>query len=586
MISIHPPVLPIRRFGSLCIDASSRMSLRTRLLGTVPPVTPGANRAGGSSGRFALAVLIGLWVHASVVAAAQTDATRDVLALRVDREHAAVVTGGSVAGPTVLESAIATFYERRDAAPAWLGQADRLSALRRNLQGLRFDGLSPDSYGLALLDDAALRPPVDPTARAELDWSITEGFLKSLLHLYRGKLDPRALSSIWNVERRQIDIQQGLASAISSVEEGTLDAVYAEARPEHRIYRDLRDGLKRLVQIADHGGWPTIPGGPTIDAGHSDVRVPALRRRLALGGYDTGPADAASEIFDPALESALRSFQKEQYLDVDGRLGSRTRAALNISTQTRIEQIRANLERARWLLHDLPGDFVLVDIAGFRVRYIRNGEVIFTSRIQVGQPDRRTPIFRAEITELTINPHWIVPPTILEHDVLPALSREPDYLRNHHLRAFDGRGAEVDAGHVDWRHAGDVILRQDAGPDGALGRIAIRFPNRFAVYLHETPHTELFSSARRAFSSGCIRVEHPFDLAAILMENDQHWTREALDDAAATGTTMSIPLPRSIPILLMYWTVDVHADGRVSYKPDVYGLDRLTLGAIDARIGG
>lgn len=480
-----------------------------------------------------------------------------------------------------LAAAEAAFYQRLGFQPAWIGHPERLQQLRSLLEGLRDDGLSPEHYGLALLDQAS--PDAAEDQQAALDWQITQGFLLAMLHLYRGKLDPHELDAMWNVERRPLDVEAAVESAAAAVEGDSLEAFATQARPAHPIYSRLREALHALRQLEADGGWPAVGPGPTIEPDMDDPRVPLLRRRLALGGY--GPENAGEEnesVYDADLQAAVRRFQEEQYLEADGRVGRATVAALDVPVAARIGQVRANLERSRWLLPELAGDFVLVDIAGYRLRYFHDGEPEFVTRVQVGQPFRRTPIFRASITYLTLNPAWVIPPTILEEDALPKIRGDKGYLSRNRLHVIDADGRERSPRTIDWSNPPrDLMLRQDAGADGALGRIAIRFPNPYSVYLHETPHTELFSAARRAFSSGCIRVEQPFDLALLLLGSDSGWTRESLDAVVATGKTTTVTLPHPVPILLMYWTVDAHRDGLLSYKPDVYGLDAATLEALD-----
>lgn len=486
------------------------------------------------------------------------------------------------ASTDALASATRSFYERLGTAPAWVGHPDRLEQLRTLLVELRTDGLTPEHYGIDLIDRAA--GTTDPDEQATLDRQLTEGFLLALIHVYRGKLDPHEVDAVWNVERRAIDVDAAITEAADSVAEGRIATLGRRARPQHPLYGRMQGALSRLLEVQAGGGWPPVGAGPSIDPGDSDPRVPALRRRLVLGGYlsEPGPTHASDPAYDAALESAVRRFQEYQYLEVDGRVGRQTVAALDVPIGQRIAQLRANLERGRWLLHDLDGDFVIVDIAGYRLHFIQHGFPTFTTRVQVGRPLRRTPIFRAQITHLTLNPRWIMPPTIYSEDALPEIRRNLRYLAKNALRVFDAEGREVDPRSIDWRTPPpDLWLRQDAGPDGALGRIAIRFPNSHAVYLHETPHTSLFGPSQRAFSSGCIRVEQPVDLALLLLGPDSEWTRGQMDAAFATRETLEVTLPRPIPILLMYWTTDLHPDGPTGFKPDVYGLDAAVLEALD-----
>jgi len=250
--------------------------------------------------------------------------------------------------------------------------------------------------------------------------------------------------------------------------------------------------------------------------------VASLRRRLVLGGYLA--EEDESDRFDEPLGTALREFQTEQYLDVDGRAGRQTRAALNLLVGARIDQVRVNLERARWLLPQIQGDVVVVDIAGFK----------------------------SNIEMVALNPTWTVPPTILSEDLLPKLRRNSGSLAANRIRVFDSDGHERDPSSVDWNHPQGLVLRQDAGAGNSLGRVAIRFPNPYGIYMHDTPHRELFSEGRRAFSSGCIRIERPLELVEHLLANTPGWGRGKIDAAIATGQTRSVVLDHPVPILILY----------------------------------
>jgi len=228
---------------------------------------------------------------------------------------------------------------------------------------------------------------------------------------------------------------------------------------------------------------------------------------------------------------------------------------------------------------------LLVDIAGYRVYFMHDGKPLWKARVQIGKSYRQTPIFESTITTITLNPTWTIPPTILHEDSLPAIHRSLGYFSKNHIRVIDADGKELDPKTVDWNNLGKISLRQDAGPGNSLGQLVVRFPNSFSVYMHDTPHQDLFSSRQRAFSSGCIRVENIRDLAVLLLDDPQNWSREQLDAVLATNKTHNVVLHRQVPVLMAYWTVNVGEDGYVSFKPDVYGQDAVILRALEERGG-
>ncbi|TCV93279.1 murein L,D-transpeptidase YcbB/YkuD [Luteibacter rhizovicinus] len=481
-----------------------------------------------------------------------------------------------------LGKAVGDFYAQRHYTAAWTDKTN-VDQLLAGLRSMDTDGLNPEDYSLSQL--TSLRDGLDPanaspTQKAEFDVLATTTYITSLVQLARGKVDPVSLDATWNFDPVAIDPQQGMSMIQTAIEERSIDQVYAMARPQNTLYTSLRDGLARMRDIAAKGGWPTLTDGPVLKSGMTDARVGALRTRLVAGGY-LDPTLASGNTFDSPLTDAVKRFQADQYLDADGSVGASTVAAMNVPVQQRIEQIRVNLERARWLLHELQGTFVVVDIAGYKISFYRDGKPVWRSRVQVGKPYRSTPIFRSQITYITFNPTWTVPPTILKNDILPKVRQNPAYLANNRIRALNGSGQVVPVSSVDWNNPRGITLRQDAGPGNSLGRVVIRFPNSFSVYLHDTPHQEMFALQKRDTSSGCIRVEKPLELVQLLFNDDTKWNRAAIDDRIAAGKTQNVTLPASVPVLLAYWTVDIADDGHIAFKPDVYSRDQPLLQALD-----
>jgi len=480
----------------------------------------------------------------------------------------------------VLRPDLSAFYAARAYAPAWQ-EPERLAALIDALQSLAADGLEPKDYDVAQLvadqsNGAGADGPTDQ--RAELDLRASQAYLLALRHLHWGRVDPHRIDPNYNFESAPSDATAWLRSigAFDLPEAGAIARVFSSARAQHPAYTRLTDALQRLRKIDGEGGWPAISDGAKLKPGEFDVRIPLLRRRLQLGGYlENG--DAADSTFDPSLEMALRDFQSEQYLDADGKLGTHTRTALNVPIHARIDQVRVNLERARWLLREAEGDFVLVDIAGYKVTYFRSGKPVFSARAQVGMPYRSTPSFRSRISAITFNPTWTVPSTIFYTDLLPKIRTNPAILAANHIRVFDATGEEQAATAVDWSAPRGIVLRQDAGPENSLGRVAIHFANPFGVYMHDTPHKELFAPEQRAFSSGCIRIERPLELAVRLLEDNPGWSREQVDNIVTSGETKVVGLKDPVTVLLMYWSVDTHDGVRIAFKPDVYGKDAAVL---------
>lgn len=490
--------------------------------------------------------------------------------------HAGV---GETAPPTV--DALAWFYAERDYAPAW-DRDDRLPGLVEALERLAQDGLDPQHYWLAEL---RARVAASGDGNAEIactDLLATEAYLSALRDLARGRLDPDEIERIWQLT----DDREGENLRVVVLAGGMLDDIdgaFDRARPSTRQYRGLRAAYARMVERARSEDWPRVPTGPLLRKGDSDPRVSLLRARLQLAPDGDSSRPRNGTVVDRELAAAVQEFQMRHGLTPDGIVGPETLAALNVPAVKRLEQLRVNLERMRWLARKRPQTGIVVDIAGARIEYRREGEVVWEGRVQVGRPARPTPRLKSEVTHLTFHPSWTVPPTILKEDMLPRIRRDPGYLDRNRIRVLDYSGTELDPLEVDWDQPDGILLRQGAGPDNPLGTVAIRFPNPFLVYLHDTPSKRIFERARRQVSSGCVRVERPMELAGLLIEDGSDADTEHGAQLLEMGETANFYLTRPIPILLGYWTADVAGDGSLRFRPDIYERDGRIARALAER---
>lgn len=511
-------------------------------------------------------------------------------------QHIPAVDGDAATltiGQLTLLQGVTRFYQVRNYAPAW-NDPTNVTQLLHEIENIHDDGLNPEDYSLTLLREKfaqlnanAKSSKASPTKdvieqHAEFDVLATRAYLRSLGHLFRGKVNPATLEAQWNFPRNDMIVHDALEMESEGIARHTLAGVYERMRPQHILYDRARAALKNLREISAAGGWPKVETDIVLKPGMTDPQIPALRKRL-LGNAANDHLENP-EFYDPALAAAVKKYQREHYLSAKGEVGPLTLASLNVPIQTRIDQLRINLERGRWLLHDLQGDFVLVDIAGYKIYFYKQGKIIWQSIVQVGKPARSTPSFRAKATYITFNPTWTVPPTILRKDILPKVKKNIGYLAENNIRVFEPNGRELDPKTIDWSRPGNIVLRQDAGgDDAALGKVVIRFPNPYSIFLHDTPHRDLFSNDQRAFSSGCIRVERPLELVELLFNDPEKWDRTAIDRLIASGETKNVNLPKSVPLLLAYWTVDLLNDGNVGFKPDIYNRDPAVLNALDTK---
>jgi murein L,D-transpeptidase YcbB/YkuD len=482
--------------------------------------------------------------------------------------------------PIAARNLLPRLYEQRAFAPAWrsVAQVDSLLAM---LDESFLEGLDPADYHAAAVRTARTSltdlDALPAAERAALDIVLTDSVVRLGYHLRFGKVDPVALDPHWNFSR-ELNGEDPAVTIQRAIDSPSLRDFAASVIPRVFLYDRLKKALADYRALAAAGGWPAVPGGPTLKPGMTDQRVPLLARRLAVTGALAG-AVAATAGYDEAIAAGVRRFQARHGLGEDGVVGAATLAALNVPVATRIDQLRANLERARWVLYDPESEFLVVNIAGFRLYLIRRGEIAWTTRVVVGRPYRQTPVFRSQVSYLVFNPTWTVPPTILRQDALPAIRRDAGYLAAHDIDVIDRDGQTVDPTTVDWSaRSFPYQLVQRAGDNNALGRVKFMFPNEHQVYLHDTPSRDLFERDSRAFSSGCIRVENPFELAQLLLGDG--WPRERIEALVASGRTETVFLERRLPIMLLYWTAEVGADGRATFFRDLYGRDAAVIGAL------
>jgi murein L,D-transpeptidase YcbB/YkuD len=370
---------------------------------------------------------------------------------------------------------------------------------------------------------------------------------------------------VWPLRRARMNTAEGLTRAVDAHQ---VPQYLESLAPHYAQYEKLKEALAIYRSIAQRGGWIKLIPGYRLQMGGQSPQVPLLAQRLWQEGYLPQEAvQYANALYTPQIADAVKTFQEAHGLITDGNIGSQTLLALNIGVSERIEEIRANMARMRVTPPD-AWEGIIINIPSFRLILYQGGRDIYEAPVVVGRPDRASPLLASNVSEMIINPAWYVPESIANKDIIPKLREHPELREELGLNGPDG---------LEQGEATSGQFWQKPGPDNSLGRIKFNFQNRFMVYLHGTPHVELFDRDDRRQSSGCVRLKKPEELAEILMGNSPEWSEGEIQRRIDTMKTMHITPRIRMPIKFLYWTVMVDGQARVQFYNDVYQLDDAWL---------
>ena len=500
------------------------------------------------------------------------------------------------------DNPVSEVYRFRQFQPIWIESqpdgfpiGDQARALISLLHTAEEDGLAPEDYHLSTIRD--LLESVGPVAETsdrtdriqrlvQLDILLTEALIRYSFHLSNGRVDPETIDSLWFSLKTDSNILDEIGHAVES---RTITETIDRLKPSHPGYYRLRHALRKYREIQNAGGWVSIPEGETIRPGSSENRIRRIRSRLQKTGDISTSTSSHPSAYDDDLVSAVKRFQHRHGIDSDGLIGPRTIREMNVTVEERVRQMEVNLERWRWLAHDFGEKHILVNIADYSLTAVDKGEPVLNMRVVVGQAYRRTPVFSERLRYLEINPYWNIPEKIAVEDKLPIIKKNPDYLKQQNIQIYSGwneNSQKIDPVTVDWSRFREGYfpyrLRQEPGPLNALGTIKFMFPNRFSVYLHDTPQRNLFNRTLRGFSSGCIRIEKPVDLAVYALSGNPGWNQERIVGTIRSGRTKVVHVRDEIMVHLLYWTAWVDETGVVHFRDDIYDRDFPLWQAIES----
>jgi len=485
---------------------------------------------------------------------------------------------------------LTSVYQNKALRPNWVtpeGPGPKALIILDFLKKAETEGLNPKNYDVDQI--TKLFATRQPRSLARLDTLLTYNLIKYIHDVSHGSLKTRYADPDLFPEAGDINFKPRVTMKKVLVAPDL--AIYLQSLPPaHKHYTRLKKALKTYRTIEHEGGWPFITEGPIIQSGDYDERIPEIILRLSVtGDVDLTKVPLTAQ-YSPVLRQSIVRFQVRHGLAPDGDIGPKTLYALNVPVTERIKQIIINMTRWRWQEHDLGEKYILVNIAHFDLTAFEAEQEAFRFPVIVGEFQKQTPIFSGRISSIEINPYWKIPRSIARDEELPKLRKDPNYLVNRHIRLFSGWYAdahEIDSKTIDWINVsparmGEYSLRQDPGPWNALGQIKFVFPNKYYVYLHDTPTQNLFSRKLRDFSHGCIRVSEPLKLAffALSRQEGSDWTLEKISSSINEKKHVVIMLPESLPVHLTYQTSWVDKNGLICFNDDIYARDEKLLKAL------
>lgn len=484
------------------------------------------------------------------------------------------------------------YYNTRDGNPFWVshGRVSRKAdILVQTLDKAWEHGLNPHAYKTeqikAMIRDLKNRQNSSQTDRKllELELFLSGAFAKYTQDMSGMRVKAEELGLDPEHWRQPVSAGRALSFLTDDMD---LQAFLKNLEPKGQTYQALKEELIRLVEqeaiAPEQKELVSLEG--ILKPGRGSGSVPAIRKRMGLEEVD----QVHTYTYDDALATAVMAFQAQNGLVADGIIGPKTIQAMNRGRKEKIAQLIANLERLRWLGEDKPQRFIVVNLPGETLWAIDDGKVAIEMPVVIGRPERETQSFRTFVSGVRLNPEWTVPPTILEEDILPKLKEDSAYLSDKGIEIYDGYAADaptLDPTSIDWNNITRPQLHalrfvQIPGDHNPLGRIRILMPNRYNIYLHDTNHRELFAAADRAQSSGCVRMKYPEEIANFVLKGKADWGNEQMLAILKEGKTVDINAPEKIPVYLLYYTVWLGSDGKITYGEDIYQKDKKLLYAL------
>lgn len=467
------------------------------------------------------------------------------------------------------KDSVIAFYQIRNGKSAWESAKNR-NDLYLAIKMSYTEGLIPNDYDFNKIEKSISAINNEESNNALVDLFLTDTYLTYAYHLANGKIKSQKTYKDWKLDENKFQFNCILNEAINTTE---VDNSLENYKPQHKIYKQLKSVLPNAKKRVGTDSLRVIVShGNKIRPNKSDDRIINIRTRLNQLGFLEDSLVNNSKTLDTLLQESLKKFQLEKNLQVDAIVGEGTVSALNRSYKDDYLSILVNLERWRWFPRDFGNPSIVVNIPQFQLTYTSSDQHI-THNIVVGKTARRTPVFSSQIAHIDFNPLWYIPPTIKKEDVIPSATKDVDYLRRKNISVYSRNGKQMQLDSIDWSSNAPYSYSyvQASGDSNALGRLKIIFPNEFSVYLHDTPSKSLFGKNYRAKSSGCVRVQDVFKLAANVLD----WQDDIVMKQIDNKVTRRVIPRKKINVHFLYWSVVFNEKSEPIFLNDVYNLDPI-----------
>ncbi|MDW7690661.1 L,D-transpeptidase family protein [Flammeovirgaceae bacterium SG7u.111] len=481
---------------------------------------------------------------------------------------------------------VQAFYKSRNSEPAWINTDGTLKAMAYQMPAYVSDMMHPSYFNFQKLFNlfekynAIVASGAVPSSRmlGKMDLFLTQTYLAVGMVNLNGYVLPEELTGIeWYLPSRTANVVNNLTKAVI---EGDVKTQLDNLLPKDDAYPKLVAHLDRYKEIKKNGGWPMVSSEILdVEMGDTSAVVSTLRKRLGIT-EDLATIFLTGEVYDENLVEAVTFYQKRNGLATDGKVGKNTLDNLNISVEERIRQLELNIERYKWLPDHKGRKYIWVNIPEYMLRMYEDGQLVKENVVVTGAKRHQTPCFQSKLTNIVFNPYWNVPISIAKNEIGPKVSQDAQYLLDKNYEVVNGWGTNKaldSTENIDWNDKSSynkIRFRQKPGPGNALGIVKFNMPNKWSIYLHDTPSKSKFKMAHRAYSHGCVRVSDPTSLAVSVLENDPRWSENDVQKAIATGKTQRIQIVEEIDVYLVYMTAWVDDNGQLQLREDVYGRDK------------